>query len=673
MDMNKKVYKIILCIILFLIIIGMYGYVRIFKSYGYVSNTELIRLVVKNTAGFYYDRGGFIQYDNSFLDDEKTIKRSEYFSYMDANRNDIRYVNQVDFIYNVFKTSINLDIKSLVGDLTIDNFYMFGKRIYNNINNDDDRKNVLFNDGEYVIDFYDNYVSRLSGSLVVIGDRHFLTMYVKNQELDDDKRNKIFSKLKDTLCVGDVLLFGDSLLLYVDNGKFLYATGDDYDYEVGNDRYEDSGIKEVDIDYLNDITNNMYLFNSEEIYLYRFLNISGYWGKLPNDYHALNNYYSNSLVPNIKIEKFGNISNNSDVYLNDEIIITIKITNNSSERIIIPLITDKIDNQNIEYLSNSYVDAAYMNGELNFSDISLDGNSIKEISYKVKVVGDSGVINFDNTKIGELSLNNISYNIAKKIDFTRLINGGNNIISNYKRLYNIDISEDKFGEINSKIIVNNLYGGRKLKENIDRVKYIDNSILITGDVILYDDNISMYVDEIGDEYIVDKNNIRLDIDVDLFFDSLLSKDEFVIIRPSYLYDDIILKFGDLMVDHEQRIIYLRRPYLNSDVYSKMKEFSKIEMKDIDNNVLNMEDSVKTGNKIVLDGNEYYISLLGDINGDGLINTGDVFKLHRYVLGKIESLEKYYLASSYINDDNLINTGDVFKLHRYVLGKIDNLE
>ena len=68
-----------------------------------------------------------------------------------------------------------------------------------------------------------------------------------------------------------------------------------------------------------------------------------------------------------------------------------------------------------------------------------------------------------------------------------------------------------------------------------------------------------------------------------------------------------------------------------------------------------------------------ISLLGDINGDGLINTGDVLKIHRYILGKIEVMEDVYIYSSHINSDNLINTGDVMKLHRYVLGKIEVLE
>ncbi len=67
-----------------------------------------------------------------------------------------------------------------------------------------------------------------------------------------------------------------------------------------------------------------------------------------------------------------------------------------------------------------------------------------------------------------------------------------------------------------------------------------------------------------------------------------------------------------------------------------------------------------------------ISIKGDNNGDGLIDTGDVLKLHRYVLGTVKMDELYYKEASKINDDEEIDTGDVLRLHRYALGQIENL-
>jgi len=673
MNKIKNNYKTILLIVLFIIIFFIYGYYRIFKSYGYVSNIELIRTVVKNTAGFYYDRGGYIQYDSSFMDDGNNVKRSEYFSFIDANRDNIKYIDQVGFVYNVFKMGIDYDISQVIGDISIDNFYNFGKNLYSQVSLDDKRRNVGFNDGEYVIDYYDNQVVTLSGSMGAIEDHHYLMMYVKNSELDDLQRNGIFNKLSDSLYIGDILLFNNKLLLYVGNGMFMYASGEDYDYVNEVDNIEDRAINVIDINDLNNEDSEMYLYNSLEFYVYRLLNISGYWTKLPGSYQVFKNYYGSGLVPNIKIEKFGSKGNNSDVYIDDEIVITIKITNNSNSKVVIPVISDMVDTSKLEYISNNYVDEAYQDGNLIFSDVGIDGNSYREISYKLKVIDSEGVINFNNTKIDNYYINNISYKIGKKIDFTRLINGEDDIFTNYKKLYNITLSEDKLSDENSKIIISNLYGGRKVTNNSGRVRNINRDILMTGDIILYNEEVVMYIKNMDDEYLVNRDNMRMEIDIDSFFRGLFSKNEFVIIRPSYLYDDTFSKFGNLVVDYDNLIIYVSSPCVYSEIIKEFSQDLVVEVRDINDKVISVSESVKTGSKIVVREKEYYISLLGDINGDGLINTGDVLKLHRYVLGKIESLEKYYLASSYINQDDLINTGDVLKLHRYVLGKVNSLE
>jgi len=673
MSKPKNKSKIILCLILFLIIFGIYSGIRLFKSYSYISNTELIRTIIKNTAGFYYDRGSFIQYDSSFMNKDRTIKRAQYFSYLDANRDNIKYLDQINFINNIFKTGINLEISSIIGELTLDNLYKFGNNIYQEKADDDKRLQVSFNDGEFQIDYYDNEVVRLSGSMSAIADNHYLVMYVKNMQLDEIKQNSIFNKLTETLIVGDIIAFDDYILLYIGDNMLMYASGKDYDYQQGIDNYEEQAIKIIDISDLNNINNELYLYNSQEFYVYRFLNKTGYWTTLPTSYQAFKNYYSSELVPTIKIEKFGSKANNSDVYLGDELTITIKITNNSSSKIVIPVISDTIDTNKVEYLSNNYINEAYLDGNLTFTDIAIDGNSYREISYHVKVIANEGIVNFGLTKINNYQINSLFYKIGKKIDFTRLINGSSDIFTNYKKLYNITISKDITNNDVNQLIVSNFSGGKKINDYLNRDRYINSDILVTGDIILFDDQVAMYINFDDEAYLVDHNNHIIPENVDTFFQSLHGKEQFIIIRPSYLYNDTINNFGDLVVDHEQQIIYIKHPCTYQTLVNDLNSDLQLEVTDINDNLLDLNDNIKTGSKLIIADNEYYFSLLGDINGDGLINTGDVLKLHRYVLGKIETMEKYYLASSYINSDDLINTGDVLKLHRYVLGKIVSLE
>lgn len=673
MNKLKIKSKILLCLILFLITFGMYQGIRLFKSYSYISNTELIRTVIKNTAGFYYDRGNYIQYDNSYMNEDKTTKRAEYFSHIDATRDNIKYVDQISFINNVFKNGINLEISSVIGDLNLENLYKFGNDIYQEKEPTDKRINVEFNDGEYQIDYYDNEVVRLSGSMAAIEDNHYLTMYVKNSQLDKFKQNSIFNKLKETLVIGDILVFDNYILLYIGDGMLMYASGKDYDYQQGIDNYEQQAIKVINIDYLNNINTELYLYNSQEFYVYRFLNKTGYWTQLPVSYEVLKKYYSSEIIPTIRIERFGSKTNNSDIYKDDELTITIKITNNSSDKIIIPEITDVIDSEKFEYISNNYIQGAYLDGNLNFTDISIDANSYREISYQVKLIANEGIVDLSEAKIGKYSLNSITYKIGKKIDFTRLINGTQDIFTNYQKLYNITIDKNPQNEEYQKIIVSNLYGGNKLSQSENRTRYINDSLLTTGDIIFYDNNIAMYINNDGKQYLVDEFNQPLEINVNTLLNSLFSKDSFMIVRPSYLYDNIINNFGDLEVSHDEKIIYLKSTCTYQNLIDKFISGELIEIKDYRNQSVKLSDYVKTGSKVLINNYEYHISLLGDINGDGLINTGDVLKLHRYVLGKIENMENYYLASSYINSDNLINTGDVLKLHRYVLGKIASLE
>ena len=80
-----------------------------------------------------------------------------------------------------------------------------------------------------------------------------------------------------------------------------------------------------------------------------------------------------------------------------------------------------------------------------------------------------------------------------------------------------------------------------------------------------------------------------------------------------------------------------------------------------------EECVGTGAKLKIDDKEYTIIVIGDINGDNSINSGDLLLLKKYLLGTSGITDKAYISSMDINYDNTINSGDLLLLKKHLLG------
>ena len=63
--------------------------------------------------------------------------------------------------------------------------------------------------------------------------------------------------------------------------------------------------------------------------------------------------------------------------------------------------------------------------------------------------------------------------------------------------------------------------------------------------------------------------------------------------------------------------------------------------------------------------EYTNVIIGDINGDGVINSADLLKIRQHLLG-INKLNGPYFLSSDINYDNTINSADLLKIRQHLL-------
>jgi len=66
---------------------------------------------------------------------------------------------------------------------------------------------------------------------------------------------------------------------------------------------------------------------------------------------------------------------------------------------------------------------------------------------------------------------------------------------------------------------------------------------------------------------------------------------------------------------------------------------------------------------------YTVVVLGDVNGDAEINSGDLFYTQKYLLKKV-TFEDSTMKACDVNNDNEINSGDLFFIQKYLLRKTD---
>lgn len=83
-------------------------------------------------------------------------------------------------------------------------------------------------------------------------------------------------------------------------------------------------------------------------------------------------------------------------------------------------------------------------------------------------------------------------------------------------------------------------------------------------------------------------------------------------------------------------------------------------------ILGTDDKLSTGCTI---NDVYTIVVMGDVNGDSEINSGDLFYTQKYLLKQMQFQEHTKKACD-VNSDNEINSGDLFFIQKYLLKKIE---
>lgn len=84
------------------------------------------------------------------------------------------------------------------------------------------------------------------------------------------------------------------------------------------------------------------------------------------------------------------------------------------------------------------------------------------------------------------------------------------------------------------------------------------------------------------------------------------------------------------------------------------------------------DVLGTGAKVKVEDKEYTLVVLGDVNGDGAINTGDTFLMKQIIMEVKKCDNECMKAAADINHDGKINTGDSFALKKHVM-EVSNIK
>jgi len=86
-----------------------------------------------------------------------------------------------------------------------------------------------------------------------------------------------------------------------------------------------------------------------------------------------------------------------------------------------------------------------------------------------------------------------------------------------------------------------------------------------------------------------------------------------------------------------------------------------------------DEILATGDKVTITSGEekktFVVVIYGDLNGDGIINSGDLLRMRQQLIGTITLKDEYKIAANLTKGDNTINSGDLLKMRQHLIGSL----
>lgn len=364
--------------------------------------------------------------------------------------------------------------------------------------------------------------------------------------------------------------------------------------------------------------------------------------RIPSDVNTLNNITLDKGTLNEEFNKDSNIY--TSTIDSDTLNITVEKTNEYST------IEGILENIKLHYGTNNI-------------DIKVISETGKENIYTIKVFRPytltTDIYKYykeDNNLYTKSDVNKDA--IISNLNLPKELTGNveNNILT-------ISYGEEKVTEINLINITSNKYSIANNKvyigKNVDYDTFI-NSLVLSGVTIKIFDNNN---EEITTGTLTENDKLKV-----YYKEELLEE---------YEFSEEYLNINTTKDDTNKILTRQEHDTTVETLLTKIDTSGTVTVKDKDSKEeLDKTNIIKTGDTVEIALEEkteiYTISVLGDINGDGKIDNGDVALLYNNLKGK-KTFEKYQTFAGDIINDSSIKINDVARLYRFFKKRVDTLE
>ena len=536
-------------------------------------------------------------------------------------------------------------------------------------------------------------------------------------DVNDNKLSTIYAKLNDTFSINKSLILPDGWKIKVSNDNKEALS-----FDGNNGKWLKTGIyvrtiyiynsqgKEIVSSYNNNYENKF------TIYVYNV--ISDMYG-IDKDNIYIGNEDSNEVIlNNIKIDG-GNVGGYTKSIDNNKLIIKhnnevigeynlVKLEVSSNEYF--------VEDKEIKYIGEfdvNKINLNYGNKEVKDNKLIIKNNDkvIKEYNLvKLKVssneyfVGDKEIryaSEFDVNKI------NLNYGSKEVKDNKLIIKYNDKVIREYE-LVKLEIKSKHYSINGDNIVyvndfdINEIslnYGSKEFKDNKLVIKYNDkvikeyklygiktkysviNNTIYVGEIINTEDelrecikNCSSATDQVG---CADDCEMRYNI-----LDHITSSD----LKLSIDKDKLICKYNNEIIN--EFVLSYKNEYEIIDDYTKKNDIiSRIPIdtdmnvfktkintnigyifKDSKNNDIVTNRKLRTGDKVIFNYSsgdiDYVLSVIGDVNGDGIIDGKDIMEISNGIVGN-KKLDNLGSLSGDIDNNGKMDIRDIIKMGNYI--------
>ena len=510
-------------------------------------------------------------------------------------------------------------------------------------------------------------------------------------DVNDNKLSKIYTKLNDTFSINKVLILPGSWNIKVsnDNKEALSFDGNNgKGLKTGNyvrtfEIYNSQG-KEIFSDHFNDRKN---IFT---IYVYDV--ISDMYEIDKDNIYIVNVDSNEVILNNIKIDG-GNAAGYTKSIDNNKLIIKhnnevikeynlVKLEVSSNEYF--------VEDKEIIYIGEfdvNKINLNYGNKEVKDNKLIIKNNDkvIKEYNLvKLEVSSNEYFVEDKEIKYaGEFDVNKINLNYgSKEVKDNKLIIKYNDKVIREYNLVKLEIKSKHYSINGDNIVYVNDFDINKIDLNYGSKEVKDNKL-----VIKYNDKVIKEYKLYGikTKYSVINNTIYVGEDLNSennILDRITSSD----LKLSIDKDKLICKYNDEIIN--EFVLSSKNEYDIIDDYTKKNDIiSRIPIdtdmnvfktkintnigyifKDSKNNDIVTNRKLRTGDKVIFNYSsgdiDYVLSVIGDVNGDGIINGKDIIEISNDIVGN-KKLDNLGSLSGDIDNNGKMDIKDIIKMGNYI--------